>query len=284
MPSHPKRGRDLVTAIVPTRNSAAHLRDCLLSIRGQTHREIELIVVDNNSTDATVAIARKLADEVLNIGPERSAQRNAGAHVAHGRHLFFIDSDMILESNVVAECVARVASGESEAVIVPEISFGKGFWARCKAFERSFYTGDDTIEAARFFLAVPFVEIGGFDETMPAGPEDWDLHERFRSRNPSIARTEAYIHHDEGELRLRELMQKKFYYGKGMPDYVRKHPERARSQLRVIRPAFASQWRELAASPTIAAGMLAMRVCEFGAGAAGFVAGALAHARAGRSE
>jgi glycosyltransferase involved in cell wall biosynthesis len=280
----PTRSDELVSVIVPTRNSASHLRDCLLSIRHQSHPEIELIVVDNHSQDATAEIARDLADAVLTAGPERSAQRNVGAHAARGHYVFFIDSDMILESEVVAEAIAYVRSGEAEAVIIPEISFGKGFWARCKTFERSFYTGDDTIEAARFFKSDAFFEVGGFDETMPPGPEDWDLHEHFRLRNEHIPRTEAFIHHDEGELRLGELMQKKFYYGKGMPDYLRKHPARARSQLRVVRPAFVSQWRELTANPTTAAGTLLMRVCEFGAGAAGFLAGTIAARNGKRTE
>ena len=285
MSAHPERpesdGSDQVSVIVPTRNSASHLRACLESIRAQTHEKIELIVVDNHSVDDTPAIAGKYADTVLTVGPERSAQRNAGAGSANGSYLFFVDSDMVLEPDVVAEGLAQLRASSAEAVVVPEVSFGKGFWARCKAFERSFYVGDDTIEAARFFAAEAIAETGGFDETLPPGPEDWDLHERFRERGRPIPRTRALIRHDEGEVRLMPLMRKKFYYGKGMPAYVRKHRSRSRGQLRLVRPAFVAGWRRLAANPGTAVGMVFMKLCEFAAGAVGFAAGRFEEIRHG---
>jgi glycosyltransferase involved in cell wall biosynthesis len=261
---------DFVTVIVPTRNSASHLPNCLASIRSQTHEAIELIVVDNHSSDDTRTIAAEYADCVLIAGPERSGQRNVGACSATGSYVFFIDSDMVLEPDVVAECVNQLRDSSSEAVVVPEVSFGNGFWARCKAFERSFYVGDDLIEAARFFRADVIAEVGGFDDTLPPGPEDWDLDERVRRRGHPVARVPALIRHYEGDVTLLGLMRKKFYYGRGMPAYVRKHPSRARAQLRLVRPAFTSGWRRLAANPSVAAGMLFMKTCEFAAGGAGF--------------
>jgi GT2 family glycosyltransferase len=273
-----ERIRDLVTVIVPTHNSASHLRECLASVRAQTHQAIELIVVDNDSADATSAIARDFADCVLMAGPERSAQRNAGAKYAAGDYVFFIDSDMVLEATVVAESVATLRESSSEAVVVPEVSFGTGFWSRCKAFERSFYVGDEAIEAARFFSADVIAEVGGFDEALPPGPEDWELHERVRNRGRPIARISALIRHDEGHLSLRRLISKKFYYGKGMPAYARKHPDRARTQLRLIRPAFITGWRRLSTRPVVSAGMIVMKTCEFAAGAAGFAVGRLKEA------
>jgi glycosyltransferase involved in cell wall biosynthesis len=275
---------DLVTVIVPTRNSAAHLRDCLVSIRQQTHEHIELIVVDNRSSDDTMSIAADHADSVLTAGPERSAQRNAAARVAAGSYLFFVDSDMVLDPEVVAQCVGQLRASPADAVVVPEVSFGHGFWARCKAFERSFYVGDDLIEAARFFPAELISELGGFDEMLPAGPEDWDLHERVRSRGRPIARVRAVIRHDEGDVTLIGLIRKKFYYGRSMPAYVRKHPGRARAQLRLVRPAFVAGWRRLVASPATAAGMLVMKTCEFAAGAAGFAFGRVEEARSRDAE
>jgi arabinofuranan 3-O-arabinosyltransferase len=177
---------------------------------------------------------------------------------------------MVLEPSVVAECVEFAREG-ADAVIIPETSFGQGYWARCKALERSCYVGDDLIEAARFFSRSAFEASGGFDESLAAGPEDWDLHERARAAGAAIARTAALIHHDEGALQLVGLVRKKYYYGLAMAEYRRKHPELARKQLIVLRPAFVRHWRRLAAEPATASGMVVMKGCEYAAGAVGLL-------------
>ncbi|HEX6458340.1 MAG TPA: glycosyltransferase [Thermoleophilaceae bacterium] len=264
----------LVSVIVPTRNSADTIGPCLESIRRQTHPEVELIVVDNSSSDGTKQIAARFADAVLDKGPERSAQRNAGASVASGAHLMFIDSDMNLEQGVVAECVELADEGHA-AVVIPETSFGSGYWARCKALERSCYLGDETIEAARFFTRDTFEAVGGYDESIPYGPEDWDIHARVRASGGRVGRTRSMIHHDEGRLGLGETVATKYYYGKATEQYIRKHGALARQQLTVLRPAFFRQWRRLASDPVAAAGMLFMKACELAAGAAGLIAARL---------
>lgn len=269
----------LASLIVPTRNSAATLAATLDAIRAQTHQPVELIVVDNDSTDATPGIARVRADVVLDAGPERSAQRNAGAVAARGELLGFIDSDMVLEPEVVAQAVARLGAGDG-AVIVPETSFGTTFWARVKALERSCYVGDETIEAARLFSRTAWDAAGGYDEAIVAGPEDWDLHQRVRDAGFPVGRTAARIHHDEGALTLRETMATKYYYGRSTREYLRKHPVDARRQLTVARPAFLRHWRRLARRPGLGAAVIAMKVAELSAGAAGM---AVSEVGAGRT-
>jgi glycosyltransferase involved in cell wall biosynthesis len=261
----------LVSVVVPMRNSAAHVVPCLESIRAQTHERIEVVAVDNHSSDGTAELVAPLADRFLVVGPERSAQRNAGALASRGDHLLFIDSDMVLEPNVVRECVEAVDADSvgRTIVVIPEVSVGKGFWARCKALERSCYVGEETIEAARCFPRAFFLELDGFDEHLPAGPEDWDLHERARLTGARVVRTSAYIQHDEGALRLKHTLAKKFHYGGSMGAYIRRHPTLARRQLLPIRPAFLRHWRRLASEPGLAAGMMFMKSLEFLAGAAG---------------
>lgn len=204
-------------------------------------------------------------------GPERSAQRNLGADKAQGKYLLFIDSDMELSQGIVQECVEQVeVDSPVKAIIIPEISVGEGFWARCKALERSCYVGDDTIEAARFFDRGVFEQVGGYDQSI-SGTEDWDLSQRIRGER-RVAHISAVIKHNEGRLSLWDTMRKKYYYAKTVSYYMQKHPALAKKQFIPFRPAYFRHWRHLIKDPLHTLGFLAMKTCEFGAGAFGLAA------------
>jgi len=259
---------NLVSVVVTTRNSEDTLARCLQSVRSQTYHPIELIVVDNTSTDATLAIAHKYADAVLSVGPERSAQRNFGAKQSHGELLMFVDSDMELTLTVVADCMNVINLTGATGVIVPEQTVGEGFLGRCRALERSCYQGDDSVEAARFFTASAFNATGGFDEAL-TGPEDWDLSSRVSGGRP-FPRINGYILHHEGRVQLATLLRKKRYYAASWVRYWRKHPNRALGQANLVfRPAYARHWRLLLRHPILTAGFLSLKALETCAAVAG---------------
>jgi len=252
----------LVSVVIPTFNSAQFLKICLHSIKKQTYPNIEIIVVDKYSTDKTKDIAEKYANVVLFKGL-RAEARNVGAALAKGDFILSIDSDMELAPEVIAECITK-AEGGLDALIIPELSIGLGFWANCKALEKACYVGDNLIEASRFFKKKVFDGIGGYDGLLVFG-EDWDLHERIVSRRFRVGRSNAFICHHEGALSLRGFILKKRQYGKTLGLYRAKHPEKTKQQLNIIRPAFVRNWRKLAKDPAHAIGMLFMKACELGA-------------------
>src|SRR5258708_4868852 len=152
-----------VSVIISTRNAAVTLENCLKSIQKQTYKPGELIVVDRDSTDGTKQIAQKYTNQVYNYGTERSDQRNYGAKKASGDYLLFLDADMELTPSVIESAVKRVEKEPGvAAVIIPEESVGNGYWAKVKAFERSFYIGDLSIEAPRFINKKVFLKVGGY--------------------------------------------------------------------------------------------------------------------------
>jgi glycosyltransferase involved in cell wall biosynthesis len=248
--------------ILATRDCELMVGRCLETIRAQTVREIEVIVVDNYSTDGTRAIAAPLADRVIVAGPERSSQRNVGLAAARGVYVLVLDSDMELQPDVVAACLECVA-GSAAIVAIPEISFGEGYWSRCKAFERSFYNADALVAAARFFPTAVLRTIGGWDEEMYAG-EDWDISMRAEALAPlRFART--HIRHNEGRLRLPALLAKKHYYGRNLRVFLRKHRSAAMARLSPLRGALLREWRVLLSKPTLTIGMIAMKAGELAA-------------------
>ncbi len=72
--------KPLVSAIITTKNEERNIENCLQSIKNQTYpqEKIEIIVVDNHSSDSTGKIAKKFTDKVCNKAPGRSAFRREG--------------------------------------------------------------------------------------------------------------------------------------------------------------------------------------------------------------
>ena len=258
-----------VAVVVPTRNSATTLRACLESLRAQTH-PCEIIVVDNNSSDQTCVIAQDLADLVLTRGPERSAQRNAGAALTSAPIIGFIDSDMILSTNVIAEVVSDITAG-SASVVIPERTVGEGYWAKVSAFERSFYLDDHFVEAPRFFPADVFHCVGGFDEAM-TGAEDWDLGLRTASLG-ARTRTSAEIVHEEGRVRFFNICMKKAYYAPGVALFVKKHG------IGTMREMASRRWlrQPRALTNSLGVGLIALKAGQALAMVGGLVAEAVGH-------
>jgi len=217
-----------------------------------------LVVVDNGSTDDTVPIARDHADLVLEAGPERSAQRNAGAAAIDTPVLGFIDSDMVLAPEVAREACEAIRSGAT-AVVVPERTVGEGFWTAVRAYERTFYEGSDAIEAPRFFSRAGFEASGGFDEEM-TGPEDWDLAIRMKEFGLQV-RIESVIFHCEGRVRYIDACRKKAYYAPGVALFFAKH--RSTGVALFSRRPWLRQPKALARPLGI--GLLALKAGEMGA-------------------
>lgn len=269
MISRMKSKSPLVSVVITTRNSAPTLPALLSSIKGQSYsggtssayRKIEIIVVDNNSSDKTAAIARGFTTKVFNKGPERSAQRNFGVAKSKGRYLFILDSDMELTKNVVRECVLLTEREGAKAIIIPEKTVGEGFIQNIRKFEREMYEGDSTIELARFYPKKIFLEVGGYDERL-TGPEDYDLFYRVR-KTVAVGRIKSYIlHHEEG-LTLTKLLQKKFYYASKGALYAQKHPELVSVQGTILfRKSYLRNWRKFIRHPVTGVLFLIVRTLE----------------------
>ena len=134
--------------------------------------------------------------------------RKKGAKQASGEYLLHLDADMSLSSKVLESCIKEVNKGY-DALIIPEISYGEGYWAKVKTFERSMYIGDETIESARFVKTDVYNKIGGHNEKMVLS-EDKDLDLRIRKAGFKIGRINAPIYHNEGNLSLKKIYRKSF--------------------------------------------------------------------------
>jgi glycosyltransferase involved in cell wall biosynthesis len=250
-----------VSVCLGVRNGIATAGRFVAAVRAQTYPHVQLVVVDNFSTDGTAEYYRQHADVFLQQGPERSAQRNAAIRHAAGEIVVILDADQYPAPAVVAECVALLEGG-AHGVFIPEETEARGFWGACKKFERDFYmAGDTSAEAARAFWRSEVLAIGGYDERQ-TGSEDWDLSDRMLARYGPFARARATLLHDEGYIQLASLLHKKRYYSeRGISDYLRVAPPYRRVPY-PLRPSVRRQWWRFLRHPVLGAGSIAMKLLE----------------------
>ena len=215
-----------LTAVITTRNEAANIANCIHAFDA-FRDQVEIIVVDNQSTDDTKKIAADLGATVLDKGPERSAQRNLGWQTAASDWVVVLDADMILPRDTVEEILAIAERGDGPlAYWIPEIRTGSGIRVKARNFERSFYDGT-CIDALRLFHKSVLRETGGYDENLIAGPEDWELDIRVLATGAKCAVLKNHLIHNERQLTLKRMLEKKAYYTKSMAAYQAKwkgHP------------------------------------------------------------
>ena len=113
----------LVSVVVPVYNAEPYLRECLDSLLGQTLKEIEIIAVDDGSTDGSASVLQAYAQKdsrisVLTQGNSgQSAARNSALETAKGAYVQFLDADDWLDP----DC-CRVLSGQTAAVKLDMLS------------------------------------------------------------------------------------------------------------------------------------------------------------------
>ena len=237
----------VVSRVITTKNEEDNIKNCLLSILNQTYSRnlIEIIVVDNYSTDNTKKIAKEYADIVANIGPERNTQRNYGMlDLSTGDYLVWIDADMILTKRLIENCIDYLSNSNFIALNIPEIILGDDFFSRVRRFERSFYN-NTVIDGARVILRDSFIKSGGFSKDWEHGPDDWDLDKELKliGKIGYIEKTEesadkilrlldldvspqfsnnSCIYHNESKLSIWKFIKKKAYYSTDINAYVKK--------------------------------------------------------------
>lgn len=263
-----------VSVVIPTYNSEKTLGKCLESIRNQTYKNIEIIVVDKFSTDRTVEIAKGYEAKVYQLDCERSKAKNFGLKRATGRYVLFIDSDMELSERVIEECVELAERNyEVGGIIIPERSVGKGFWVRVRDFERSFYAGTE-VESARFFRRELALNVGGFDEDVVFFEES-TLPQKIEKLGYNVrARVNAVILHHEDNFSLAGWLKKKYYYGKTAWRYVSKYKEYGSKQISMFhRFGLFFRNRRFYSRPLLALGVIILKSLEYASAGFGYLDG-----------
>lgn len=122
----------LVSVIVPVYNVEQYLDECLNSIRQQTYENLEIIVVEDCSTDKSLEVLSKhLNDQRIKLirhekNSGLSAARNTGIDAAKGDYIMFVDSDDHIHNNLIQLCLDNTSKKELDFIVFDFQSFYDG--------------------------------------------------------------------------------------------------------------------------------------------------------------
>lgn len=178
-----------VSVIIPAHNEEKHIKQCIDSLLEQDYpkKNYEIIIVDNNSSDATKNIAnsyRELNCIFKEKGPV-GAVRNFGVANSSGSHLAFIDSDCVAPVNWISRGVALLQSHEKSAFggkydLPSNATWIEKYWLLGVRKEKN--NRLDLLGGAIFIKKTDFLVVGGFDETISSG-EDTKLAKELRAHD-----------------------------------------------------------------------------------------------------
>jgi glycosyltransferase involved in cell wall biosynthesis len=230
----------LVSVIVPTRNSSRYLKKCLSSIKNQSYKNIEIIVVDNNSTDNTKKIAVKYTYWIYNHGPERTAQINFGVKKASGKYIYYTGGDLVLERKLVEEAIKKCEIDKYDAIYLGVHTKIKNpnIWQKVRALERTCYYKQPGMSAARFLKRKVFLKLHGLDEKIAGISDDLEFQQRLDIHGYKTAFIDAKENNLGEYNSIKIIIQRSLYYGWFIKKYMDKHPQKARIQYKLVRNEF----------------------------------------------
>jgi glycosyltransferase involved in cell wall biosynthesis len=217
--------RSLVTVIIPCYNGEAYLQEAIESALAQSHPEVEIIVVDDGSTDGSSRIAQKFP--VRYIRQENrglTASRNLGIDASRGDYVVFLDADDRLRPDAI-ETGLRVISEHPECAMTvgdhlfvsrdgSYLSNSSKDCVHSSHYEELLKSNFIEMISSVLFRRSVLVEIGGFDTTLRVA-EDYELYLRIARVYPicchSTLMAEYRLHQantsHNSELMLRVTLQ-----------------------------------------------------------------------------
>jgi len=209
-----------VSVIIPSYNSTRTLAVCLESVAQQTYSPVEVIVVDDCSTDGSAQIAESMGVRVLRtaVNSGQCAARNLGAEHATGDVLFFLDADIGLDTGGVAAAVMAFQAdprlGALSGVLDLEPLLSNSPAAHYRALQmHHFWLKHDTPTSGPHVCMFAirrevFAEVGPFNPNL-RHTEPAEYRDRLKQRHTMRICREVHGRHDHQDA-LRDLLPKVF--------------------------------------------------------------------------
>jgi len=206
----------LVSIIIPSYNSMTGTKNIdktLGSIMDQTYQNIEVLVIDNFSSDATHQVCKNYSIRFFLLNGNRSEARNLGIRRMRGDYALFVDSDHVLTSNVVQDCVSQALCEGADCIVIPVKFMGNRKTridcSRMRNLEFGLQLG---IQTLILFYSRKLIRTIRFPESVELG-EDMIFSSRALKSKPIISRIDSAIHHIE-DGSVKSVILRSWNYGK----------------------------------------------------------------------
>ena len=192
-----------VTLVIPILNREKYLPALFRSLSAITYEELEIILVDNGSTDRSLSLCRGFADDapmVVNVleEPQQGASRarNRGLEACHTEWIYFFDSDDELSPSFLEEVIPQ--TDDFDMILFPTLQEVNGKIAPRAFVTRSSATAQilsSTLNTQGMLFRTEFLrEIGGWNETLHIW-DDWELGIRALLHTPRILWQSRQVYH-----------------------------------------------------------------------------------------
>lgn len=244
-----------VSVLMPCFNHGAFISEAISSVLAQTFQEFEIIVVDDGSTEpatreilSTLATAQTTVLTTANRG--LPAARNHAARHASGEFFCALDADDKLAPTWFEKAI-DVLDRQSEVMFVSHWleTFGDERWTwtpqRC---DLRFLLARNTVNGAALVRREAFEAVGGYDETMRDGCEDWDFWLRLVERGlvGTIIPEVLFYYRRRADSMSRQMLDER-KYRRPLYMLVDKHEESYRADLPSVVVAKEAETRHLIA-------------------------------------
>jgi glycosyltransferase involved in cell wall biosynthesis len=179
-----KESHPMVSVVIPVYNGEDYLAEAIGSVLAQEHHPLEIIVVDDGSTDGTATVASQFNESVRyiyqpNSGP--AAARNRGLKMARGEVIGFVDADDLWVKNKLNRQLGLLADNPSVQIVIG-LAHTVEIVGSVDGKPRLEQVMDPAVNltvGSALFRRPVFDRVGLFDETLPYC-EDWDWFMRAR--------------------------------------------------------------------------------------------------------
>jgi glycosyltransferase involved in cell wall biosynthesis len=172
----------LVSLIIPCYNQGEFLEECLISVFSSTHKHIEVIVINDGSTDNSLEIITSLNTKYnfilfdqINSGP--SIARNNGILISKGKYILPLDADDKIGNTYIENSVNQLASNNKTGIVYCKAHFfgeKQGEWKLPQYSFEQILTQNLIFNCA-LFRKEDYNKTIGYNPNMKEGWEDWDF-------------------------------------------------------------------------------------------------------------